>query len=172
MLWHLAMLRRDGGWPGDAAALLERSLAITREVDDRRGQAQILLELGKVRTDEGRLEEADALLASSMEAWPLATEHPGFRAKALHALAQLRFRQRRLDQAADYFTRAAILWQGLGAQALQALSLTALGDTLTAAGQRKEAHAARQRALALRRRQDPPEQASTATQLRPGRDDA
>lgn len=110
-----------------------------RELQDRRGQAQLLLDFGQVRTDDGRLEEADELLAAALAAWPTHTEDYSFRAKALDALGRLRCRQGRYDQAADHFAEAASRWGDLSADAARDESLEALGDALAAAGCSQEA---------------------------------
>jgi tetratricopeptide (TPR) repeat protein len=129
----LALLAGDTGRPSEAAALLNESMAIARELDHWRGQAQLLLELSKLRSDQGQLEEAEALLATATDLWPPQVQGPGFRAMALDELGRLRTRQGRHDQAISHLTEAASLWQQLGATAAQARTLTLLGDALAAA---------------------------------------
>jgi tetratricopeptide (TPR) repeat protein len=147
--WQLALLARDTGRPGAAAGLLNDSLAIALELDDWRGQAELLLELGKLRSDQGRLEEAEALLAAAGDLWPSQVQGPGFRAQVLDELGRLRTRQRRYDQAIKHLSEAASLWQQLGAHASQARTLTMLGDALATAGHPHQAHTAREQARAL-----------------------
>jgi tetratricopeptide (TPR) repeat protein len=134
VLWHLAMLARDAAKPDTAGALLEQSLGLVQELQDRRGQARLLVDLGQVRTDEGRLEEADELLAAALAAYPTHTEDYSFRAKTLDALGRLRCRQQRYDQAAAHFAEAASRWGDLGAETARAESLEALGNALASAG--------------------------------------
>ena len=80
-LWHLAMVARDSGRPDDAGPLLEQSLAIARRLQDRRGQAQLLLDLGRVRSDQDRLEEAEALMKAVVAAAPSRILTPLVRAR-------------------------------------------------------------------------------------------
>jgi tetratricopeptide (TPR) repeat protein len=155
-LWHLAMLARNAGKLSAAGALLEQALGVARELEDRRGQARLLLELGQVRTDEGDLELADDLLAAAQAVWPTYTEHHSFRAETLDGLGRLRRRQQRYDQAADYFAEAASQWGQLRAQTARARSLEALGDAFAAAGRSQEAATARQQALESHRRAGSP----------------
>jgi tetratricopeptide (TPR) repeat protein len=154
VIWQQALLAEDRGRPGEAAALLHDSLEIAQELDDWRGQAQLLVELGKLHSDQGRLEEAEALLAAATDRWPAQVQGPGFRAQVLDELGQLRTRQQRYDQAIGHLTEAAGLWRQLGAPASQARTLAMLGDALTTAGQSHQARTARQQARALQQ-QDP-----------------
>jgi Tetratricopeptide repeat len=72
---------RDSGRPDDAGPLLEQSLAIARRLQDRRGQAQLLLDLGRVRSDQDRLEEAEALMKAVVAAAPSQILTPLVRAR-------------------------------------------------------------------------------------------
>jgi tetratricopeptide (TPR) repeat protein len=144
-MFHLGVQARDTGRPSDAADLLNESLAIARELDDWQGEAQLLLELGKLHSDQGRLEDAEALLAAATDLWPPQVQGPGFRAMALDELGRLRTHQGHYDQAISHLTEAANLWQQLGATASQARTLTVLGDALAAAGHPDRARAAQQR---------------------------
>jgi Flp pilus assembly protein TadD len=146
---QLAMVAGETGRPSEAADLLDESLAIVRELDDWQGEAQVLLQLGKLRTDQGRLEEAEALLATATDRWPPQVQGPGFRAMVLDELGRLRTRQGRYDQAISHLTEAANLWQQLGATASQARTLTVLGDALDTAGHPHQACTARHQARAL-----------------------
>ena len=146
---QLALLANDRGRPGEAVALFHDSLEIARELDDWQGQAHLLVELGKLHSDQGQLEEAEALLAAATDLWPPHAQGPGFRAMVLDELGRLRTRQRRYDQAISHLTEAASLWQQLGAHASQARTLTGLGDALATAGHPHQAHTVRQQARAL-----------------------
>ena len=126
-------------------AMLVRALAIFLDLDDERGQAKALHALSALErrvgrhqrpaqlasaldhSDQGRLEEAEALLAAATR--PVAVAGP--RARVSH------------------LAEAASLWQQLGAHASQARTLTMLGDALATAGRSHQAHTARQQARAL-----------------------
>jgi tetratricopeptide (TPR) repeat protein len=152
VIFHLGVHARETGWPSEAMALLNESLAIARELDDWRGQAQLLLELGKLHSEQGRLEDAETVLGAAIKLWSPQVQGPGFRAMALDELGRLRARQGRHDQAIGHLTEAASLWGELGADASQARTLTALGDALATAGHSRQAHTARQQARALQQR--------------------
>jgi tetratricopeptide (TPR) repeat protein/transcriptional regulator with XRE-family HTH domain len=149
VMWQLALLAGDTGRPSEKVTLLNDSLAIARELDDWRGQAEILFELGKLRSDQGQLKEAEALLAAATDRWPAQVQGPGFRAQVLDELGRLRTRQGRHDQAIRHLSEAASLWQQLGAHASRARTLTVLGDALATAGHLHQAQTARQQARAL-----------------------
>jgi tetratricopeptide (TPR) repeat protein len=148
-------------------AMLVRALAIFLDLDDERGQAKALHALSALErrvgrhqrpaqlasaldhSDQGRLEEAEALLAAATDLWPSQVQGPGFRAQVLDELGRLRTRQVRYGQAIGHLAEAASLWQQLGAHASQARTLTMLGDALATAGRSHQAHTARQQARAL-----------------------
>jgi tetratricopeptide (TPR) repeat protein len=135
VILHLGVQARETGRPSQATALLNESLTIARELDDWRGQAQLLLELSKLHSDQGRLEEAEALLAAATDLWPPQVQGLGFRALVLDELGRLRTRQRRYEPAIKHLTEAASLWQQLGATVSHARTLTLLDDTLATARQ-------------------------------------
>ena len=79
---------------GAAGVLFERSLTIARAINDRRGQARILLDFGQLRMRQNQLERAEELLEMAMTcSEQIADRH--LQREALRWFGQVRGQQQR-----------------------------------------------------------------------------
>jgi tetratricopeptide (TPR) repeat protein len=137
----------------DAEADYEVAVSLYRAVDDRLGQANVLLARGGLRTRRDRLDDAEADYESAIFLFRALGDHLG-EANALKARGDLRTRKARLDDAeADYET-AISLFRTVDDRLGEANALTARGALRAHRDKLDEAEADYEAAISLLRAVD------------------
>jgi predicted ATPase/DNA-binding CsgD family transcriptional regulator len=136
-----------------ARSHLEESLALWRELGDRRGCAYTLSRLGKVVQHQGDLALASALLQECVTLFREEKDQWGL-ALALHGLGELVCAEGDLPRARSWLQESLQLWRVVGDQWGVALVLNALGDVLRSQGYSEQAAVLYRESLALFRHLD------------------
>jgi tetratricopeptide (TPR) repeat protein len=141
-------LAYDQGDYSRAAALLEQSLVLYRELRDVRGIAWVLHSLAFVPRDRGDYGQAGALLEESLELFRELGDSGGV-ARAIQNLARVVRDQGDFTRAAALHEESLLLFRSLGDEGGIAWALSLLGVTLRSEGDESRALALLDESLAL-----------------------
>jgi predicted ATPase len=131
-----------------AAMLLEKALALAREIGDERGVADGLASLGNLASEQGDLVRAENLFTEALAQWRRLENSDGI-AGELASLALLALDRGDLDLAATRLQESLALYRALEAEWEIALSLHNLGDVTYEQGDLDHAVALQEAALAM-----------------------
>jgi non-specific serine/threonine protein kinase len=141
----LASIQDD---PGKAAALIEESLALSRELGDADATAGALNALGLIALQQGNAERAATLFGEGL-AISRETRDPWIIARALNSLGQTAYVQVEYEHAAALFAEALELMRGVGSRSHVAITLLLSGHVRREQGAIEEATALYHEALTL-----------------------
>jgi tetratricopeptide (TPR) repeat protein len=141
-------LARDRDDYRQAVALSEESLALFRELGDRRGSAWALYNLGRTAAEQGDYRRAAALLDESLALFRELGDKRG-RASALNHLGRIAADQGDYRRAAALLDESLALFRELGDKRGSAFALNLLGRTATDQGDYRRAAASAEESLAL-----------------------
>ena len=131
-----------------AAMLLEKALALAREIGDERGVADGLASLGNLASEQGDLARAENLFTEALAQWRRLENTDGI-AGELVSLALLALDRGDLDLAATRLRESLALYRELKAEWEIALVLHNLGDVAYEQGDLDQAAALQAEALTL-----------------------
>jgi predicted ATPase/class 3 adenylate cyclase len=124
-MYALGVLLDQRGEPGQAADLVERSLAVFREHEEQESVARALNSLGGIKRALGELDSARSLLEDSITVRRELGDEPGT-AAALTNLGSVSFEQGDLDEAESLFNEALTLDRAHGNEWGAAVALDGL----------------------------------------------
>jgi predicted ATPase len=142
------VLARNQGDYSQAAALLAESLALQRDLEDRRGVARVLLNLGTVAHDQAEYDQAIAYYNESLVLWREVGETWGA-ALALNNIGAVAVAQGDYPYASAMCGESLTLFGDLGDSRGRALALSNLGNIAHAQGDYDRAIAFYAESLAL-----------------------
>ena len=145
-----AMALRRIGRAAASGAAFEASLALYRDLGDRRREAFVLLTLGNLRRDEGRIDEARGLQERALA---IARE-VGYRRLEGHALGNLGIihaEQGRLTEAKAHFEQAIAIHREVGNRYIEGIDTSNLGNVCREGGSFDEGRHHYENALAIDR---------------------
>jgi tetratricopeptide (TPR) repeat protein len=131
-----------------AAASLEQSLAIYRELGDRQGQAADLGSLGVVHERRGHYARAGSSLEEGLAVFRQLDDRQG-QANCLRSLGVVQERLGRYDHAIAYGRQSLAIFRELGDRWGQAANLNSLGAAYQGCGRYHEAIACQEEALTI-----------------------
>jgi predicted ATPase/DNA-binding SARP family transcriptional activator/Tfp pilus assembly protein PilF len=132
----------------NAYALLDESLALYQEVDDKAAIATTLNGLGMVARQQGDFAQTQAYFEASLAQWREINGTWGI-AVTLGNLGELMMQQGDLDRAREFIEESLMLQEAMGAKRGIALSLCFLGAVLLYQGDSEQAQALLERGLAV-----------------------
>jgi predicted ATPase len=142
------VLARQQSENEQAAVLLEKALALAREIGDERGVADGLASLGNLASEQGDLTRAENLFTEALTQWRRLENTDGV-AGELVSLALLALDRGDLDLAATRLRESLALYRELKAEWEIALVLHNLGDVAYEQGDLDQAAALQAEALTL-----------------------
>jgi class 3 adenylate cyclase/tetratricopeptide (TPR) repeat protein len=134
----------------EARAMYEESLAIRRELGDRRGEATSLNNLGNLHMYQGRMDEARAMYEESLAIKREIGDRRG-EAYSLNNLGNIHWFQGRMDEARVMYEQSLPIFRQTGNRYGEAISLNNLGNLHRNQGRMEEARAMYEESLAIRR---------------------
>lgn len=143
---YAGRIYRLRGELNEAQRWFEASAALYGQLDDTRGRARALNQLGYVARLKSRYGAAQEYVD---EALTLLPEPDSERATSYSCLGVIAYDQMDWARAEEYYQRACQIWQEAGDPQRAAWSLQNLGDTMRAAGKYGEAAAYIQQAIVL-----------------------
>jgi predicted ATPase len=133
---------------GQAKQLYEQSLLLYREIDDHRGVANVLSDLGRVSIFLGAIGEAKQCLEESLAIHRTLGDQRGI-VNAMADLAEVALLQGQFEQAERLAQESSIKSLDLGNRAESAYSLLVLGETLEFLGKFAQARTRLEECLAI-----------------------
>jgi tetratricopeptide (TPR) repeat protein len=134
----------------EARSSYERSLALFREVGDRRAECSVLHRLGVLHGDQGRMEVAGAFLMESLVMSRAAGDRHA-EGVALESMAMLRGNQSRPEEARELYEQALAILREIGDRHEEGITLGNLGLVHRGEGRYDQARAHFDRAIAIAR---------------------
>jgi predicted ATPase/class 3 adenylate cyclase/Flp pilus assembly protein TadD len=134
----------------DAGPLLEQALVCARTSRDRHCEARVLVRMGALLDDLGRLDEARS---RHLDANRLARElgDPYLQCQVLNGLGGVDLVQGRMSSALSLYSEALALWRTMGNRLMEGMVLGNIANVHDDLGQSEEALALREEALAIAR---------------------
>ncbi|MFE4911874.1 ATP-binding protein [Streptomyces sp. NPDC056652] len=154
LAWHLSAVLANAYSPSapvaDWPTVGRIGLAAARRLGDRRGEAQLLTELGMSHTRNNRLGESHENHSAALRIWRELGDRAG-EAHSLNLIGLVHLHRRELTRAADLFERAIAAFREQDAAHWEATVLSNLAGAHYRAGRLPEASTAARRALATHR---------------------
>ncbi|MFD6342992.1 ATP-binding protein [Streptomyces sp. NPDC060131] len=154
LAWHLSAVLANAYSPSapvaDWPTVGRIGLAAARRLGDRRGEAQLLTELGMSHTRNNRLGESHENHSAALRIWRELGDRAG-EAHALNLIGLVHLHRRELTRAADLFEQAITAFREQDAAHWEATVLSNLAGAHDRAGRLPEAFTAARRALTSHR---------------------
>ncbi|RYJ28337.1 SARP-family transcriptional regulator [Streptomyces sp. L-9-10] len=154
LAWHLSAVLANAYSPSapvaDWPTVGRIGLAAARRLGDRRGEAQLLTELGMSHTRNNRLGESHENHSAALRIWRELGDRAG-EAHSLNLIGLVHLHRRELTRAADLFEQAITAFREQDAAHWEATVLSNLAGAHYRAGRLPEAFTAARRALASHR---------------------
>ncbi|MFJ9209417.1 ATP-binding protein [Streptomyces sp. NPDC102264] len=154
LAWHLSAVLANAYSPSapvaDWPTVGRIGLAAARRLGDRRGEAQLLTELGMSHTRNNRLGESHENHSAALRIWRELGDRAG-EAHSLNLIGLVHLHRRELTRAADLFEQAITAFREQDAAHWEATVLSNLAGAHDRAGRLPEAFTAARRALASHR---------------------
>ncbi|MEU0279713.1 tetratricopeptide repeat protein [Streptomyces sp. NPDC006195] len=154
LAWHLSAVLANAYSPSapvaDWPTVGRIGLAAARRLGDRRGEAQLLTELGMSHTRNNRLGESHENHSAALRIWRELGDRAG-EAHSLNLIGLVHLHRRELTRAADLFEQAITAFREQDAAHWEATVLSNLAGAHDRAGRLPEAFTAARRALTSHR---------------------
>lgn len=151
-LWRLGRIRLIDGGLTEARAFFGRAAELARDSNDLRGEVIVALGLGNVLLMQARWVEAESCYQQALSKIEAAGEAKSFQlelGQLCNNLGMVATRQVRFDDADRWFTRALRVWDTVESPVDLAICLHNIGILRNRQSNRRDAHEAFHRALAL-----------------------
>ena len=145
-----ALALRRAGRTEESGVAFEQALALYRTLRNPHREAFVLLMLGNLRRDQGKMDDARELLESAL-AIARATGYRRAEGQALGNLGIIHGEQSRLAEARSHFEQALAIHREIGNRYIEGIETSNLGNVHRALGSFEQAKECYERALAIDR---------------------